>query len=524
MLEAISRLKAAGIREDDVATEDADGIELKTAYAAYQARLRVYGARDFDDILLDLVRLLETEQEALAEARSWIGHLLVDEFQDVNAVQYRLVQLLAGDGSGLFVIGDPDQAIYGFRGADARHFDRLRDDFPGATCIRLASNYRSEPQLVSAAAAAIAPQHQEEELEAPLALSGNAAPAFSAQREAPRVRLVTVASELAEGIALVHEIGRMVGGADRLETDGSSHEADEGHYAFGDFAVLFRTGRQAEVLEECFLKEGLPYRLRGQRAFLEAPSVRQALAFCRYLIEPEGRWRLLSAVGAGPFQLSSEGTELLASRLVEAASISDPRQLIGGLAGEDAGRLETLAEAARRYRSIAADSAPDSVLRRWQAEFGQADDAAFGQLLAMAAGSASLDDMMGALLLGHETDVELDGPTARAHTEAVQLMTAHAAKGLEFPVVFICGVEDGLLPLREEGRGGDEEEERRLFYVALTRAREQVVLLHARSRMRYGKRLTPSVSPFVDDIPSALIERVEAGSARVDRARQLSLF
>ena len=528
--EQISRLKADGRSPEEVADEG--GGELADAYRAYQERLSTFGACDFDDILLEFLKRLEEDAEALARVREHAEHLLVDEFQDVNAVQYRLVKLMAGQGSGLFVIGDPDQAIYGFRGADPGYFQRLCEDFPAASQVRLGRNYRSDEPIIRGAAAVIgarAGRQQDGVAGGPAGLSPAELAILPGAVAGRPIRLLTAASELAEGIAVVREVSRMVGGADMNQADRGPQagEGEKGEYAFGDMAVLFRTGRQADVLEECFLKEGLPYCLIGQRAFLESGSVRQALAFCRYLVEQPSMWRLLEVVRSGPFQIGKPGNAMLLERMSSGGARGvELTRLSEEIPGREGKALQALAEAVKRYRPLAQESRPDDLLRQWQAEYGLEEDEedAFGRLVEVAAAAEYMEEMLSTVLLGKEADVERSGNRAGGQAEAVRLMTMHAAKGLEFPVVFICGVEDGLVPLREEGRGCDEEEERRLLYVAMTRAREEVVLLRARSRMRHGKRLAPQRSRFVNNIPRELLLESEADTQRRERSHQLSLF
>ena len=488
-LEAISLAKSAGLKADDLE-------ELgRTAYRAYQERLAAYRARDYDDILLDLLSLLEEDEEILTRVRERFPHLLVDEFQDVNAVQYRLVTLLADRGRGLFAIGDPDQAIYGFRGAEPRFFGTLRRDFSGVRLFHLETNYRSRGNIVRAAAGVIGHNAVREEMRL-----------RAVQEAGAPVRLLSVPGETAEGIAVVREIGRMVGGADMVQAD----QGVEGGRSSGDFAVLFRTGRQAGVLEECFLKEGQPYRLIGQRGFLEAESVRQALAFCRYALRPEEGLRLLHALELEIFGAGKKVMEEMRGRMIDGRGMD-------GLSAPAATSLKKLEETVAKFRGLGAET----FLQKWLEESG-AEDEDLEHLIRVAAAAESLEELLDTLLLGRDADYERAGEGAM-RGEAVTLMTLHAAKGLEFPVIFICGVEDGLIPFRE--READLQEERRLFYVGLTRAQEEVLLLRTRSRLRYGERLQPGVSPFAWEIPSDLLieERVEPPRKRED-AEQMSLF
>ncbi len=480
--QAISLAKAAARGPDEIAEE------WRPHYDAYQAALRASGACDYDDILLDLLRLLEADAAVREQVRARFPYLLIDEFQDLNAAQYRLVLQLAGAGAGLMAIGDPDQAIYSFRGASPDHFVHLRELFSDTLLFHLGANYRSQAHIVEAATAVVGHNPEREAIELAAMRPGK-----------ERIRLIEVQSETAEGIAVVREIARMVGGTDMVQTDAGS----EGTRSFADFAVLFRTGRQGQVLEECFRKEGLPYRLVGQKGFLQAPAVRAALAFARYTSisqEDVRRWQALEAMGAEPHIL----------RQVRRGELSASAQAW----------VEALEARIAEYRQWAAQEGAGAWVRRWQAEFGDPEDEDLEHLARVADAAETLAQLLETVLLGAEADYEeRGGPQG---PEAVALMTLHAAKGLEFPVVFICGVEDGLIPFRE--RDADLAEERRLFYVGMTRAEEELVLLRACSRQRYGERVQCALSPFVEEIPARLLVREDVAMPRRRGAEQLSLF
>ncbi|MFH1568937.1 MAG: ATP-dependent helicase, partial [Gemmatimonadota bacterium] len=485
-------------------------------------------------ILLSFLRLMERSPEVLAAVRTRIEHLLVDEFQDVNLVQYRLVKLMAS-GSGLFVIGDPDQSIYGFRGASPEYFGQLEQDYPTTRTLHLGSNYRSHPVVVAAAEGVMGRLAEGEGGGAGPARTDARGGAMQAARvagpeeagEAARVRLVATPSEMAEGIAVVREISRLVGGADMMQTDAHSGRPDNARtqYGFADVAVLFRTGRQAEALEECFLTEGIPYRLVGQRGFLEKRGTRDAVAFFRFAAEPGRGLRILEALRVGPFHPGKAAVAKIASHLAFADGSVEMESLLGELSAGAEEKVRALWAAAAHYRQLTFEAGPFEVLERWREEFGDSvgADEAFDRLLSVAEHTATMAELLDLLLLGQEADVEQTGRRGPA-ADAVRLMTMHAAKGLEFPVVLVTGVEDGLIPLRDEGRACDEAEERRLFYVALTRAREEVVLLRAARRMRYAKRVQAEVSPFVADIPAALIAVEDVDRPRREPDPQLSLF
>ncbi|MGE3537133.1 MAG: UvrD-helicase domain-containing protein [Candidatus Tectimicrobiota bacterium] len=503
---AISRAKAAGLRPEALQNQE----PLAAAYAAYQEQLRLYHAWDYDDILLECLTWLETDAAALASLRQRFPYLLVDEFQDVNAVQYRLLRLLAGDGRGLFVIGDPDQAIYGFRGADPGYFTTLKQDFPQAYEVYLGTNYRSTATIVQASQAVIAqlPQRQ------PWPVRAHRATGASLQ-------LYTAASELAEGIAVVRQISRMVGGADMVQADQHGSRAEHTR-SFSDFGVLVRTGQQATLLEQCFLQEGLPYRLIGQSSFLEARAVREALALSRYLVQPAVPLRLLQVLGIEAFRPGQTALQRVRQWLRQHPA--DSPDLAACMAAVPAARaaLQALAQTVMAYQPLLSEP-PVQLLQRWQSEFGDPADADFLCLLSCAERATSLAALLDTVVLGQEADYEYTRARGPRPAEAVSIMTMHAAKGIEFPVVLLCGVEAGLLPVQAQDT--DIAEERRLFYVALTRARDVLILLRARTRQQHGKRLQPALSPFVRDIPPGLWREEDVDAPRPTRqTSQLTLF
>ncbi|MBC7346696.1 MAG: UvrD-helicase domain-containing protein [Clostridia bacterium] len=472
---------------------------LRPLYAAYQERLTAYRALDYDDLLLQAAAL--PDGLFFSPGR----HLLVDEFQDVNPVQYRLVRRWAGDGRNLFVIGDPDQAIYGFRGADRRLFRQLKQDYPAARVFHLTTNYRSTPTILRAAAAVLAGGAGEED-----GPEMQGAP-VATRDDGPRLVHLTVPGELAEGIAVVREVGRLVGGATMLAADGTGEVAARA-WSFGDIAVLFRTGRQGELLEECFLKEGIPYRVLGRESFLEDEEVREVLAFLRCVSDPEDDFHLQCCLAGGRFALSPGGLAILRET---SGAVGGIRPALTALANGDdrldtgdAARLQAFLQALAAYRELAATAPPAELLARWLAELGGEEPEALRRLARLAGRFRDVTSFLRGLVLAQEGDYERPGPQVAA--EAVSLMTLHAAKGLEFPVVFITGVEDGLLPFKDREGGAAAAalaEERRLFYVGLTRARDLVVLVSAGTRRLYGRKTARAPSPFLAAIPPDCLER-----------------
>jgi superfamily I DNA/RNA helicase len=332
------------------------------------------------------------------------------------------------------------------------------------------------------------------------------------------LRLYTTPSEVAEGIAVVRQISRMVGGANMLQADQHAQRSANTR-SFGDFGVLVRTGQQAEVLEQCFLQEGLPYRLMGHTSFLAARSVRQALAFGRYLLQPTDTLRLLQILEVEAFQ---PGKTARAALRQQAQAGVVALQALAAAVPTAAAQLQALAAAVEHYRPLLTEP-PGVFFRRWQEEYSSPEDPELERLIHLAERATSLPELFETILLGQDADYEYTRTKEPAPMEAVKIMTLHAAKGLEFSVVFICGVEDGLLPVHTTG--AEITEERRLFYVGLTRAQEEVILVRARTRQRHGTCQQPEVSPFIRELPSELLVEEDVEVPRQEkRATQLSLF
>jgi DNA helicase-2/ATP-dependent DNA helicase PcrA len=477
LLAGISRLKRFCARRADALAKGpevlAPGSALDEAFRVYEEGMEARGLLDFDDLVGRAVELFEARPEALAAVRAHYEFISVDEFQDVDERQYRLLRLIAGDRQNVCAIGDPDQAIYGFRGSDVSFFFRFREDFSAASVVRLGRNYRSTPAIVDAALGVIAPAPTlGERVLRPL------------QGDRRRVTIQEAPTERAEAEHCVHTIERMVGGTSLFSMDSGRVEvgADEREHSFADFAILYRTEAQAAALVEALKRSGMPFQARSHVRVAERAA---AMAIARALpaVQTPGR---------------------LAERLKEAAA---------RLRQEVAAPPPTEATAAPR-EEIEEDAA---------ARIGEAEvDAALAVLTAIA---ARCDESVERFLLEVALEVEVDTWDPRA--DRISLLTLHASKGLEFRAVFVVGCEDGLIPLRFPGREDETnvEKERRLFYVGMTRARERLFLTHARERTRRGKVVKGVVSPFVREIEERLLERTEAPRRAPDPAkRQLTLF
>ncbi|MFH0900908.1 MAG: UvrD-helicase domain-containing protein [Pseudomonadota bacterium] len=423
----------------------------------YQRHLTDHGTIDLDDLLVLPVRLLAASPDLAADHRRHHRFLAIDEYQDIDDLQYRLVRLLAPADDNLCAIGDPDQAIYSFRGADVGYFLRFQNDYPAARIIQLARNYRSSKTIVGAALQAIAPTTlcRDRSL-----LSCRESPS------APRILVHQAATDRAEAEFVVHTMEKMLGGWSffSLDSGRSCGDAASGDYSFADFAVLYRMDAQAALLGEAMQRAGIPFQKRSHNRLLELEGVRKLVA----AIREAGSQSSLPGFDERPV---GDLLTCAATRLDAAAGDHATAEL------RPTGQSELLVEAVELLEPIAAKHGAD------------------------------LTGFLAELALGAEID------TWDPRADRVSLLTLHAAKGLEFPVVLITGLEDGILPLRlRKGKSpastlANVEEERRLLFVGMTRAQSHLVLCHARRRARAGRIEESSPSPFLADIERALLEQ-----------------
>jgi DNA helicase II / ATP-dependent DNA helicase PcrA len=448
--ELVRRKRARAARWPDL---DAEASEVAGPLARYEAAMRKLDLVDLDDLLALPVMLLAGDAGLAASYRERLGFVAVDEYQDVDELQYRLLRLLTGPGANLCVIGDPDQAIYGFRGADVGFFLRFTEDFPAARTVRLTRNYRSSPAIVAGALQAIAPSTLVAGREL-AAMGGTGAPA--------RITIHQAASDLAEAEFVVQTIDRLLGGASFLSLDsGRADGAAEHGLSFADVAVLYRTDAQSGPLAEALGRAGMPFQKRSHDRLGDRPAVRA----------------LVRAMRERP----PAGDGSLTARLSGAAAATGTS---GDAAVQEA--LDLLAPLAARC----------------------GDD---------------LDRFLAELALGDEVD------SWDPRADRVSLLTLHAAKGLEFPVVFLVGCEVGLLPLRfgPQPTPAETAEEGRLFFVGMTRARSHLFLSHARRRSWRGSVREAEPSPFLADLQAALLDHAHAPGRRRAQpaaADQLSLL
>jgi len=438
---------------------------LRKIYEAYQSAMKTDNALDFDDLILKPIEVLSSQEPASAY-RDAFEYIMVDEYQDINPAQYKFVKFLAGRQRNLCTIGDSDQAIYAFRGADLKNFLSFEDDFKDAKRIVLTEHYRSTTTILNAADELI--RHNRERI----------AKELKTVRDKGRtVTILSVPDERAEGELIIQEIEKRIGGTSHYQlmrkaahsvfSGRGKEDVAEGSYCFSDFAVIFRTNAQAKALEEYFQDSGIPFQVIGEKYLQRKKDFMFITAFLKAVINPDD---------------NQHADTLL--RGIDTALIERFRELRGKVSlAEFLGEL-------RNEETIAKHIHEENL-------------SLFQEIAATYQHMNSPDEIVSFI-----NELSLFTPADIFHlkADAVALMTLHMAKGLEFKAVFITGVEEGLIPYTMNKEDVDTEEERRLFYVGMTRAKDELFLIHARSRFLYGQRNTQSPSPFLREIPAECIE------------------
>ncbi|MER8263749.1 DNA helicase PcrA [Streptomyces griseus] len=511
----VSNLKNELIDEETFAGQAADGFEktLAQAYALYQARLREANALDFDDIIMTTVHLLQAFPDVAEHYRRRFRHVLVDEYQDTNHAQYTLVRELVGPAgendapAELCVVGDADQSIYAFRGATIRNILQFEEDYPSATTILLEQNYRSTQTILSAANAVI----ERNESRRPKNLWTNAG-------SGARITGYVADTEHDEAQFVADEIDRLT---------------DAGDAKAGDVAVFYRTNAQSRVFEEILIRVGLPYKVVGGVRFYERKEVRDVLAYLRVLANPEDTVPLRRILNV-PKRGIGDRAEAMIDALSMREKISFPQALrrvdeAYGMAARSSNavkRFNTLMEELRTIVESGAGPAVvlEAVLERTgylaelQASTDPQDETRIENLQELAAvalefeqergdeeGAGTLAEFLEKVALVADSDQIPDED--EDGSGVITLMTLHTAKGLEFPVVFLTGMEDGVFPhMRALGQTKELEEERRLAYVGITRARERLYLTRAAMRSAWGQPSYNPPSRFLEEIPEAHLD------------------
>lgn len=454
-------------------------------YKKYESLRKTAGALDFDDLLLEVVRLFREKPDICAKWQKIFKHILIDEYQDTNTAQYNIIKLLVNDKQNICVVGDDWQSIYSWRGADFTNILNFERDFKGAKVIKLEQNYRSTGNILDAASNVISKNIQRTDKKLWTAVGAGApVQVHSLYDEAEEANLV----------------------AERVST----HVA-MGARKFGDFAVLYRTNAQSYTLERSFLRLHVPYQIIGGVRFYDRKEIKDVIAYLRLIYQPQDRMSFSRIVnvptrGVGAMSLekfllwqADSGMDIITALMnVNQTSIVTTRaklalSMLGGKLQVVQSMLETASPtelieeilSQTGYREYIMDGTP-------QAEDREAN---IGSLLSDAQNFVNLPEFLEEVALMSSADNSSDG-------QKVTLMTLHAAKGLEFPVVFMVGMEEGILPHARvyDASPAELEEERRLAYVGMTRAREELHLTYAQSRMQFGQRSYNVMSRFIADM------------------------
>lgn len=431
-------------------------------YVEYEKALKEAGALDFDDLLIKSVVLFKEIPEVLEKWQSRLTHIFVDEWQDTNKIQYTLTKLLVGTRDNITAVGDASQSIYSWRGADYRNINYLMRDYPKIKVINLEQNYRSTQNILDAANLVISKNTSHPILKL-----------WTEKEKGGRIKLYAARNGFDEADFVVNEI------------DAQMSSCPDAKLQYRDFAILYRTNAQSRVLEEAFLHAGIPYILSGGVKFYDRKEIKDVLAFIRYLINPKDQVskNRIEKIGIRRFEkletFRIENPDLSELTTLDILDLviqkTDYLALFQKESEENLARLENLKE----LRSVAT-------------EFPNVTE--------------FLENVT---LVETSQDSSKHVSTNLQQKESVTLMTLHAAKGLEFPIVFMVGMEEGLFPHSRSLMDSNQmEEERRLAYVGITRAKDQLYLTYANSRLYFGERISNPPSRFIMDIPENLLENI----------------
>ena len=508
----IQRWKDRGLTPDRVtAAEDTDwaGGAARSLYRDYQRRLVELNAADFGDLLLHVTEILRTNPDVLAEYHRGFRYILVDEYQDTNLVQYLWLRLLAQGHQNICCVGDDDQSIYSWRGAEIENILRFEKDFAGAKIVRLESNYRSTKPILAAASGLIA--HNTGRL-------GKTLRSGRADAEGERVHVVSLWDSVEEA--------RMVGS--RIE------EARRAGTSLAEIAVLVRAGFLTRAFEERMIALGIPYRVVGGAKFYERQEIRDAMAYLRVVNQPADDLAFERIVntpkrGLGDTAMRAMHAIARGQRLPLSSAAQMMTEGSDALRGKARATLGELMQGIARWRAmldteghvvVAATLLDESgYTEMWKQDRSPEAPGRLENLKELLRAMAEFETLAGFLdhvALVMETD-------ENAEAERVSLMTLHAAKGLEFDMVFLPGWEEGLFPSqRSIDEGGEKavEEERRLAYVGITRARRVAVISHVANRQTYGSWSNAIPSRFIDELPEDQVQR--AGGTGLERARMIT--
>ena len=473
-------------------------------YLRYQARLLEAGAMDFDDLLVHTAHLLEQIPESRDKWQRAFRHILVDEYQDTNHAQYRLIRSLAEAHNSIMVVGDSDQSIYSWRGADIRNILDFEQDFPNARTIRLEQNYRSTQTILDAANGVIANNEDRQEKNL-----------WSELGTGEKVRVVECADERSEARYVVGQISRVIGEGGSLR----------------DVAVFYRTNAQSRAMEEALRQADVPYRIIGGTGFYDRQEVKDALAYLRAIANPSDDVSLRRIInvprrGIGDTTVTRLAEHAATLGITLRSALDDADSVLPGAAARKA--VAGFSDLLQKLTDASATLEPAHLLEKVYEDTAMIEGLRAERTLEANGRIENLNELLGVAQSAiHTGDAEADLATFLQELSlvsdadqlpdseddaAVTMMTLHTAKGLEFPRVYLIGMEDNIFPHARALEEANLEEERRLCYVGMTRAREQLTMTYARSRSIYGRQDYNPPSTFLGEIPQDLIEMERVGS------------
>lgn len=511
---AIDRAKNEGLDPEALARRPLSGEVVVRVYRRYQRLLKRQNAVDFGDLIMLAARVLREQPEVLAYYRRRLLHLLVDEYQDTNRAQYALLRLLAdGERPNLCVVGDDDQSIYGWRGAEIRNILDFERDFPDATVIRLEQNYRSTKTILAAAGAVVANNSDRK-----------GKTLWTANPQGAPVTVAVAEDDLAEARMVMAEVRRLVNAGRRLH----------------DIVIFYRTNAQSRAVEEAAMRAAMPYTIVGGIRFYERKEIKDLLAYLRVLANPADEAsleRVINTPARGIGEQTVSALRLAAREadisIVELLQLSTP---VPGLATTSAGRVRGFADLLNELRATVEGDSLAAVLERVleltsyreRLEDAGAERASrvenIDELLAVArefdersAADESARTRLERFL--EEAALVTDWDRTAEARDRLTLMTLHTSKGLEFPVVFVLGMEEGIFPHQRTLDDPQQlEEERRLCYVGMTRARAELFLFRAERRLRFGTISERPPSRFLEEIPEQYVKLVSTAERPVRRS------
>jgi DNA helicase-2/ATP-dependent DNA helicase PcrA len=499
ILNAISSAKNKLIDSEEYRSRASDFFEERVAkvYTLYQKRLKAANAFDFDDLIMQAVNLFQNFPQVLQKYQNRFEYILVDEYQDTNHSQYVLVNLLANKSKNLCVVGDDDQSIYGWRGADIGNILNFEKDYPQAKVVKLEQNYRSTQIILDAAFEVIKNN-----------LSRKGKKLWTAQPGGEKINLLFLEDDKMEGLALAQRVNYLLQNSNK---------------SCSDFVVLYRTNAQSRLIEQALRDKGIPYAIVGGVRFYERKEVKDILAYLKILVNPQDivSWKrviLLSLGGVGEKSFARI-EEFNNSQQID---FKEGLKNISRVEGISARQKEKLKEfeklithLSEQRNNLPIDEFANTVVEKT----GYLDELIAEKTIEAETRAENVKELLSAI---SEFKERAESPTLESFLEEVSLLTAvdrwdqgkevvtlmtlHSAKGLEFPVVFITGLEEGLFPLSRCMENPDElEEERRLFYVGITRAKEKLFLSYSQKRRRFGE-MQNMKSRFLEEIPEELLE------------------